>query len=77
MWNALDCEKQNGPITKYILEYTTGDTSLAAFDDTTSYKLTELVPCTNYTIRVAAVNEAGIGSFSEAVSAITKASGQV
>ena len=77
MWNALDCVKQNGPITKYILEYTAGDTTLAAFEDTTSYNLTGLVPCTHYTIRVAAVNEAGIGSFSESVSAITNATGQI
>ena len=77
MWNPLDCEKQNGPITNYIVEYTAGDTSLTASADTTSYSLTGLVPCTNYSIRVAAVNEAGIGGFSEAVSEITKATGQL
>ena len=76
-WDALDCEKQNGPITSYIVEYTVGNGSLTASADTTLYNLTELLPCTNYSIRVAAVNEAGIGSFSEPISAITKAAGQL
>ena len=77
MWNALDCEVQNGPVTNYIVEYTAGDTSLTASADTTLYNLTELEPCTNYSIRVATVNEAGIGGFSESVSVITKAAGQL
>ena len=77
MWNALDCEKQNGPITHYIVEYTAGDTSLTASANTTLYNLTQLMSCTNYSIRVAAVNGAGIGGFSESVSAITKATGKL
>ena len=77
VWNALDCEIQNGPITHYIVEYTAGDNSLTASADTTLYNLTELMSCTNYSISVAAVNEAGMGGFSESVSVITKATGQL
>ena len=75
-WNALDCDQQNGPVTNYSVEYTAGNTTLTATVDNTSYILTELAPCTNYSIRVAAVNEAGIGGFSDPVSEITKAAGK-
>ena len=77
MWNTLDCDKQNGPITSYNVEYAAGDTSLTASVNSTLYNLTDLVPCTNYSIRVEAENEVGIGSFLNSVSAITKATGQL
>ena len=73
-WNALDCDQ--GPITSYILKYTAGNTSLTVTAYTTFYNLTELESCTNYSIRMAAVNEAGIGDFSESVSELTKSSGE-
>ena len=76
-WSALDCDQQNGPVTNYILEYTVGDITLTTTADTTFHNLTELEPCANYSIRVAAVNAAGIGGFSESISNITEAAGEL
>ena len=59
-------QDQNGIITGYIIEYFSSreTESILIEIDSTQYML-EAVPYTNYTLRVAALNSAGQGPFSE------------
>ncbi|KAK2579403.1 hypothetical protein KPH14_003264 [Odynerus spinipes] len=55
----------NGRISKYIITYTEGDSEERTRQTTsTTYELVDLVPYTEYSIRVQAVNENGPGVFS-------------
>nr|XP_050846238.1 neogenin isoform X6 [Vespula vulgaris] len=54
----------NGRISKYIVTYTEGDVEERTRETTsTTYELVDLVPYTEYSIRVQAVNENGPGAY--------------
>ncbi|KAL0107101.1 hypothetical protein PUN28_015559 [Cardiocondyla obscurior] len=56
----------NGRISKYIITYMEGDNEEITRETTsTTYELVDLVPYTEYSIRVQAVNENGPGAFSK------------
>ena len=63
----------NGMISFYTVEYSnsgqleTGNTT----DAMTSFDIVRLIPFTNYTIRVAGVNDFGIGNFSNPITVQT------
>ncbi|XP_043678151.1 neogenin isoform X6 [Vespula pensylvanica] len=58
----------NGRISKYIVTYTEGDVEERTRETTsTTYELVDLVPYTEYSIRVQAVNENGPGAYTRDV----------
>ena len=63
-WGEVPCLGQNGPITGYLLYYsstTSSDTINITGRDNRQYNLTTLTPYTNYTVTVTAYNDDGIG----------------
>ncbi|XP_012220960.1 neogenin isoform X2 [Linepithema humile] len=63
-WNEPDII--NGRISKYIITFMEGDDEEVTRETTsTTYDLVDLVPYTEYSIRVQAVNENGPGAFSK------------
>ena len=63
-WGEVPCLGQNGPITGYLLYYsstTSSDTINITGRDNRQYNLTTLAPYTNYTVTVIAYNDDGIG----------------
>ena len=69
-WDEVPCLGQNGPITGYLLYYsstTSSDTINIAGRDNRQYNLTTLTPYTNYTVTVTAYNDDGIGPSSSEV----------
>ena len=65
-WEPVDCMYQNGKITEYIIQYHPQDRENETINDTTvmlEFTITDLQPYTVYVIRVAAVNDAGIGVY--------------
>ena len=68
-WRPVDCIHHNGDLTGYILRYEaqeSGDTQThtARGEQAT---ILNLMSSTTYSIKVAAVNSAGIGEFSPAI----------
>ena len=66
----MPCADQNGAITGYSVQYGVignGSTENVTVDgaDTTQTTIEALMPSTNYSIQVAAVNSAGTGEYSE------------
>ena len=61
----------------YSISYTPdgGITTTAALS-IGSNQLTDLTPCTNYTLMIAAENDAGIGDFSPPLAVITNGNGK-
>ena len=65
LWKEVPCSGQNGPITGYLLYYTTNTT----FSETVTitggknrqYNLTTLTPYTNYNVTVTAYKDGGTG----------------
>ena len=67
-WGTIDCIERNGMITTYTVVFqeqgganVTSSTSTESQDRV--FSDTELTPFTNYTFRVAGVNDAGTGVF--------------
>ena len=78
-WNEVPCIGQNGPITGYLLYYTSttfNDTVNITGGDNRQYILTGLIPYTNYTVTVRAYNDAGIGPTSNEIIQQTVRSGK-
>ena len=77
MWNEIPCSNQNGPLLHYNISYTPdGGTTTTAALSIGNNQLTGLTPCTNYTIKIAAENDAGIGDYSPSLTVITSGSGK-
>ncbi|XP_014597754.1 PREDICTED: neogenin-like isoform X2 [Polistes canadensis] len=58
----------NGRISKYIITYTEGDVEEKTRETTsTTYELVDLVPYTEYSIRIQAVNENGPGAYTREI----------
>jgi len=70
-WEAVDCIHQNGNITGYSVRHWVQRSSTHTLNisggATTAFTLTGLSNSTTYTIDVAAVNNAGIGKYSDAI----------
>ena len=71
-WGAVPCADQNGPITGYSVRYGemgsgSSQTVTVSGASVTEVTLSSLLKYTNYSVRVAAVNSADTGVFSEPV----------
>ena len=75
-WHMLNCDQQNGPSVSYLIEYMASATTHTVLTNSTYYNLTGMEPCTLYSVRVAAVNEAGMSALSASVSETTDAAGK-
>ena len=75
-WNDLPCVDHNGPLLGYVIEYTPDGGMTSTTLLTGSNQLTGLAACTNYTMRIAARNDAGTGEFSLPLSVITNVTGE-
>ena len=75
-WGAVDCIHQNGNITGYSVRYWVQRSSTHTVNvsggATTAFNLTGLSNSTTYSIDVAAVNNAGIGKYSDSITVHTK-----
>ena len=77
-WKAIPCPHQNGRILRYLVrhDYELPDGTFAVQQSKTFWNaldiiLTNLRPNRNYSVRVAGVNEAGVGAFSSPIQLIT------
>ena len=73
----MDCIEQNGDITGYLVQYGVEGSRIIqgiylSGRATTETTIFGLYCYTNYTLQVAAVNSAGIGVYSNALSFITE-----
>ena len=75
-WIDLLCFDQNGPLLGYVIEYTPDGGMASTTLLTGDNQLTGLAACTNYTMRIAAQNDAGTGEFSSPLCVITKETGE-
>ena len=64
-WNEVNCLQRNGDITGYMIRYVRDSQPIADSSSTTTYTVEELIPFTEYSFSVAAVNSVGTGPFSE------------
>ena len=75
-WGAVDCIHHNGDITGYSVWYGVQGNGSTQTMNVSGGSLTEatissLMPSTNYSIQVAAVNSAGIGVYSDPITVET------
>ena len=78
-WDEVPCSGQNGPITGYLLYYTSttfADTINITGRENRLYTLTELIPYTNYTVQVSAYNDVGTGLTSDSRTQRTEQAGE-
>lgn len=66
-WNEVECIHRNGNITGYTISYTNTQNETVTGSEALSVVLTDLLPSTSYTVKVAAINSVGIGIYSEAM----------
>ena len=66
-WGSVPCIHQNGVITEYSVRYgVEGSGSTQTVTATgNGATILDLIPSTNYTVQVAAVNSAGVGEYSD------------
>ena len=66
-WGSVPCIHQNGVITEYSVRYgVEGSGSTQTMTATgNGATISDLIPSTNYTVEVAAVNSAGVGDYSD------------
>ena len=77
-WKAIPCPQQNGRILWYLIrhDYELPNGTFAfqqseTFGDALNITFTNLRPNRNYVVRVAGVNDAGVGAFSSPIQLIT------
>ncbi len=67
-WDTITCTERNGMITSYTVEIgQTGNTTTITNITELTFSTNELTPFTNYTFRVAGVNSAGTGVYSNII----------
>ena len=77
-WGSVPCIHQNGDITGYSVQYEvmgSGNTQMEMVSGDSSGGMTTisgLTPSTTYSIKVAAVNNAGTGVYSDPTNALTQ-----
>ena len=79
LWDEVPCSGQNGPITGYLLYYSStmfSNTINITEKDKRQYSLTTLTPYTNYTVTVTAYNDGGTGPTSSEVIQLTEEAGK-
>ena len=69
-WGPVPCIDQNGDITGYSVRYGS-ETQFVAGDSVTEVTISNLTPSTTYNVRVAAVNDASTGAFSNSDFVVT------
>ena len=78
VWDPLHINHTNGVLTGYILSFKENLPRAEYFDTRIKiqrerkYKFIYLLPCTRYLVKVAAVNNAGVGPYSRTTSFVTK-----
>ena len=69
VWDPVACSEQGGPIVGYRVRYGSGRNIFIVIISEEGGKenaeQTELIPFTSYFVQVAAVNDAGIGEFTD------------
>ena len=76
-WGPVDCIHRNGDITGYSVQYGevgSGSTQTISVSEGTETTIVGLSSSTEYSIQVAAVNSAGTGPYSDAITAETEES---
>ena len=72
-WTQIGCIERNGPITNYTVEFQeVGGALIPGVVVNRTFTASGLTPYTNYTFRVAGVNDNGTGPFSNATSITTE-----
>ena len=72
-WTQIRCTERNGPITSYTVEFQElGGALIPGVVVNRTFIASRLIPYTNYTFRVAGVNDAGTGSFINLISVQTE-----
>ena len=74
-WGPVDCRNHNGNITSYSVRYGvvgSGNTQTVSLSGSGKHTIMALTPSTNYTIEVAAMNNAGIGTYSNPIYQLTQ-----
>ena len=71
-WGSVPCIHQNGVITGYSVQYMAQGNTQMLNVTVTKATIDNLNPSTNYSIRVAAINSAGIGVYSEPTYQLTE-----
>ena len=76
-WIAIECIHQNGRITGYEVEFQRADGTAITDGEVvgTTFTASGLRPFTDYTFRVAGVNSAGIGTFTNTITIHTDEDG--
>ena len=70
-WGSVPCIHQNGDITGYSVRYGSEAVNVTGDSSGGTYTIPGLLPSTNYPIQVAAMNGAGIGTYTAAVDQLT------
>ena len=72
-WTQIRCIERNGPITSYTVEFQeVGGALIPGVVVNRTFIVSGLTPYTNYTFRVAGVNDNGTGPFSNVTSILTE-----
>ena len=72
-WTQIGCINRNGPITSYTVEFQEmGGALIHGVVVNRTFTANGLTPYTNYTFRVAGVNDNGTGPFSNVTSILTE-----
>ena len=75
-WSKIECIERNGPITKYTVEFQeVGGAPIPGVVVNRIFTASGLTPYTNYTFRVAGVNDNGTGPFSNVTNILTEEEG--
>ena len=72
-WTKIRCIERNGPITNYTVEFRkVGGALIPGVVVNRTFTTSGLTPYTNYTFRVAGVNDNGTGPFTNVTSILTE-----
>ena len=72
-WSKIDCIERNGPITTYRVEFQeVRGAVIPGVMVNRTFTASGLTPYTNYTFRVAGVNDNDTGPFTDVISIQTK-----
>ena len=67
-WGEVNCTERNGAITGYSVQYSIvggmQSTTVNVTGDVTSTAIDGLITCTQYSIKVGAINSNGVGPYS-------------
>ena len=71
-WSTVECIHRNGDITGYSVQYTGGGSTQIRFASGYNVTLSNLMASTTYYMKVAAINSAGTGVYSEPTHQLTQ-----